>query len=224
MTTRMRQTAALGLVAIAAGLGALDAQAAGAETVSPLPAADYGVRPACKPPVERHATCLALQLVPRTAIARTRARPLGVTRSHAIAAYSPREGDYGLTPGELHTAYGLPTTAGSTQTIAVVDAYNDPDAASDLTAYEAEFGLTSCKESTCFTKVNQEGSTTSLPFPQSDHELKTALASSNEDEVEEAEEAAGWDVEISLDIEAARGRARTATSCSWRPTRLKTET
>jgi hypothetical protein len=204
MTTRTRQTAVLGLVAITAGLGALGAQTAGAETVSPLPAADYGVRPACKQPTERHATCLALQLVPRTAIARTRAHPLGVTRSHAIAAYSPKEGDYGLTPGELHTAYGLPTTAGTTQTIALVDAYNDPDAASDLTAYEAEFGLTSCKESTCFTKVNQEGSTTSLPFPQSDHELKTALASSNEDEVEEAEEAAGWDVEISLDIEAAR--------------------
>jgi hypothetical protein len=206
MTTRMRQTAMLGLVAIAAGLGALNAQTAGAETVSPLPAADYGVRPACKPPAERHATCLALQLVPRTAIARTRTHPLGVSRSHAIAAYSPREGGYGLTPDELHTAYGLPTTAGSTQTIALVDAYNDPNAASDLKAYETEFGLKSCKEPACFTRINQEGSTAeaSLPFPRNEQELETALESPNEEKVEEAEEAAGWDVEISLDIEAAR--------------------
>jgi Subtilase family len=202
MTTRMRQTAALGLVAIAAGFLMLCAQAARAETVSPLPASNYAVRAACKPPSEGHATCLALQLVPTTAAARARTHPLGVTLNHAIPARSAKEGDYGLTPAELHSAYAIPASAAGTQTIALVDAYNDPNAASDLKAYETEFGLTGCKEVACFTRVNEKGETANLPFPQNDAELETALESGTE--TAKAEEAAGWDVEISLDIEAAR--------------------
>lgn len=204
MTTRMRQTAALGLVAIAAGFLLLWAQAAQAETVSPLPASDYAVKAACKPPSDGHATCLALQLVPSTAAARARTHPLGVTLNHALPAGSAKEGAYGLTPAELHSAYGIPTTATGTQTIALVDAYNDPNAASDLKAYETEFGLKGCKEAGCFTRVNEKGETGNLPFPHTDAELETAFESGSEAEVEEAEEAAGWDVEISLDIEAAR--------------------
>jgi hypothetical protein len=206
MTTRMRRTAAVGLVAIAAGFLLLWAQAASAETVSPLPASDYAVKAACKPPGERHATCLALQLVPTAAAARARTHPLGVTLDHALPASSAKEGAYGLTPAELHSAYGVPTTAGSAQTIALVDAYNDPNAASDLKAYETEFGLKDCKEPACFTRVNEDGATAeaSLPFPHTDAELETALKSGNAKEVYEAEEAEGWDVEISLDIEAAR--------------------
>ena len=202
MTRRMRQTAALGLVAIAAGFLLLWAQAARAETVSPLPASDYTVKAACKPPSEGHATCLALQLVPTTAAARARTHPLGVTLDHAVPARSAKEGDYGLTPAEMHSAYAIPATAGGTQTIALVDAYNDPNAASDLKAYETEFGLKGCKEAACFTRVNEKGETANLPFPQSDAELETALESGTE--TAKAEEAAGWDVEISLDIEAAR--------------------
>ncbi len=206
MTTRMHKTAALGLAAIAAGFLLLGAHVARAETVSPLPASNYAVKAACKPPRERHATCLALQLVPRTPAAVARTHPLGVTLDHAIPARSAKEGAYGLTPAELHSAYTIPTTAGSAQTIALVDAYNDPDAASDLKAYETEFGLKGCTESACFTRVNEKGETAeaNLPFPHTDAELKAALASGKEAEVEEGEEAAGWDVEISLDIEAAR--------------------
>jgi Subtilase family len=205
MTARMRQTAALGLTAIAVGL-LLCAPAMAVGTVSPLPASDYTVRAACGPASLGTATCLALQLVPRTTEARARTHPLGVTRSHAIAAESPQEGSYGLTPGQLHSVYGLPTTTGSTQTIALVDAYNDPNAASDLETYEEEFGLKSCEESACFTRVNEEGNAAeaSLPFPQNEQELETALESTNAKQVEEGKEAAGWDVEISLDIEAAR--------------------
>jgi hypothetical protein len=206
MTTRMRQIAAPGLAAIAAGLLLLCAPAARAEAVSPLPAGDYAVKAACKPPSEGHATCLALQLVPRSPAALARTHPLGVTLDHALPAGSAKEGAYGLTPAELHSAYEVPTTAGSAQTIALVDAYNDPNAASDLKAYETEFGLKGCKESSCFTRVNEKGETAeaSLPFPHTDADLEAALKSGSEAEVEEGEEAAGWDVEISLDIEAAR--------------------
>ena len=45
----------------------------------------------------------------------------------------------GYTPGQLRTAYGL--TAGSALTVAIVDAYANPNAAADLAAYRTAFGL-----------------------------------------------------------------------------------
>ncbi|HEX4145495.1 MAG TPA: hypothetical protein VHY91_18460, partial [Pirellulales bacterium] len=54
----------------------------------------------------------------------------------------------GYTPAEIRTAYGFnnvafgSTTAnGAGQTIAIVDAYNDPNIASDLATFDAQFGI-----------------------------------------------------------------------------------
>ncbi|WOX12465.1 putative Ig domain-containing protein [Streptomyces sp. N50] len=70
----------------------------------------------------------------------------------------------GLSPANLHSAYALPSTGGSGLTVAVVDAYNDPNAASDLATYRSNFGLSACTvASGCFKQVSQTGSTTSLP-------------------------------------------------------------
>ncbi|MEW2038959.1 hypothetical protein AB0885_17975, partial [Streptomyces sp. NPDC005534] len=70
----------------------------------------------------------------------------------------------GLSPANLHSAYNLPSTGGSGLTVAVVDAYNDPNAAADLAAYRTQFGLSACtKANGCFKQVSQTGSTTSLP-------------------------------------------------------------
>ncbi|MFF4898331.1 putative Ig domain-containing protein [Streptomyces sp. NPDC001068] len=70
----------------------------------------------------------------------------------------------GLSPSNLHSAYNLPSTGGSGLTVAVVDAYNDPNAASDLATYRSQFGLSACtKANGCFKQVSQTGSTTSLP-------------------------------------------------------------
>ncbi|MEV0742719.1 putative Ig domain-containing protein [Streptomyces sp. NPDC050549] len=70
----------------------------------------------------------------------------------------------GLSPANLHSAYALPSTGGSGMTVAVVDAYNDPNAASDLATYRSNFGLSACTvASGCFKQVSQTGSTTSLP-------------------------------------------------------------
>ncbi|MGX9884081.1 putative Ig domain-containing protein [Streptomyces sp. NPDC002276] len=70
----------------------------------------------------------------------------------------------GLNPANLHSAYALPSTGGSGLTVAVVDAYNDPNAASDLATYRSNFGLSACTvASGCFKQVSQTGSTTSLP-------------------------------------------------------------
>ncbi|MEW2283193.1 putative Ig domain-containing protein [Streptomyces sp. NPDC047841] len=70
----------------------------------------------------------------------------------------------GLSPANLHSAYNLPTTAGSGMTVGIVDAYNDPNAEPDLATYRSTYGLSSCtKANGCFKQVGQTGSTTSLP-------------------------------------------------------------
>ncbi|MEU9342890.1 putative Ig domain-containing protein [Streptomyces sp. NPDC048278] len=70
----------------------------------------------------------------------------------------------GLSPTNLHSAYNLPSTGGSGLTVAVVDAYNDPNAASDLATYRSQYGLSACTVANgCFKQVSQTGSTTSLP-------------------------------------------------------------
>ena len=85
----------------------------------------------------------------------------------------------GFSPADLRAAYGLPSeTAGSGQTVAVVDAYDDPNAESDLNTYRSEYGIPPCTAgSGCFSKVNQEG-ITHYPSPN-----------------------AAWADEISLDLD-----------------------
>ncbi len=204
MTTRTRHAAALGPAAALAAFVVLCAGAGAAGTVSPLPQSAYTVRAACGAPSPGRATCLALQLVPQTAQARARTRPLGAARAISGPTKSKAaEGDYGLTPEDLHAAYQLPTSVSSSQTIALVDAYNDLTAEADLATYDKELGLPECTAAgACFEKVNQSGETGNLPFPKSTKELETARKGSKA-EREEAEEAKGWSVEISLDIETA---------------------
>ena len=192
------------------------ASAGATNTVSPLPASNYTVRPVCAAPAPGHAGCLALRLVPVTAAARARIHPLAArnsthtgvsTAAECAVAYAPSC----LTPQDLHSAYTLPTAASSAQTIAIVDAYNDLGAESDLEVYDKEFGLPECTEvNKCFAKVNQNGNgeTKNLPFPQSkvSRELEevtceTTIGKTKEQACKEIEEADGWAGEISLDIE-----------------------
>ncbi|MFC8431951.1 peptidase S8 [Streptomyces sp. NPDC057253] len=88
----------------------------------------------------------------------------------------------GYGPSDLRSAYGLTSAAasgGTGATIAIVDAYNDPNAEADLAQYRSYYGLPACTTANgCFKKVSQTGSTTSLP--RSD---------------------AGWSEEISLDLD-----------------------
>ncbi|MFE1878969.1 putative Ig domain-containing protein [Streptomyces diastatochromogenes] len=78
----------------------------------------------------------------------------------AVAAAAPS----GLSPANLHSAYNLPSTGGSGLTVAIVDAYNDPNAEADLGTYRSTYGLSACtKANGCFKQVSQTGSTTSLP-------------------------------------------------------------
>ncbi len=85
----------------------------------------------------------------------------------------------GLFPADLRAAYALPsTTAGAGQTVAIVDAFDDPSAESDLARYRSQFGIAPCTTANgCFRKVNQNGGT---PYPRAD---------------------SGWAQEISLDLD-----------------------
>lgn len=85
----------------------------------------------------------------------------------------------GFNPSDLQSAYNLPSsTGGSGQTVAIVDAYNDPNAESDLAVYRTQFGLAACTTANgCFKKVNQSGGTS---YPSGN---------------------TGWAEEISLDLD-----------------------
>jgi hypothetical protein len=77
-----------------------------------------------------------------------------------FAASAPQ----GLTPQDLQSAYNLPSSGGSGMTVAIVDAQDNPRAESDLAVYRQQFGLPPCTTANgCFKKVNENGSTSSLP-------------------------------------------------------------
>src|SRR6266702_4030069 len=71
----------------------------------------------------------------------------------------------GLTPSQIRHAYGFDllscassNTCGSGQTIAIVDAFNDPNIQSDLNTFDSQFGLPACTTSNgCFTIATPQG-------------------------------------------------------------------
>jgi subtilase family serine protease len=66
----------------------------------------------------------------------------------------------GYGPADLRSAYQLTTSGSSSQTIAIVDAFDDPNAESDLAVYRSQFGLPPCTTASgCFRKVDQNGGT-----------------------------------------------------------------
>jgi subtilase family protein len=94
-------------------------------------------------------------------------------RAARAAAVSPP-----YAPSDLQDAYelaGMASTAGSDQTVAIVDAYDDPSAESDLAYYRAHFGLPPCTTANgCFSKVDQNGGT-SYPAPDANWAGEIAL-------------------------------------------------
>jgi subtilase family serine protease len=93
-------------------------------------------------------------------------------------------GPSGLTPSQTRHFYGFDQIAnqGAGQTIAIVDAYDDPNIEADLGVFNSQFGLPVCTtKNGCFKKVYSSGSQ-----PRSD---------------------AGWSLEISLDVEWAHAIA-----------------
>ncbi|HTJ66429.1 MAG TPA: S53 family peptidase [Actinospica sp.] len=85
-------------------------------------------------------------------------------RSHKTGATADATPS-GYGPSSIQSAYKLPSSsAGSGETVAIVDAYNDPTAAADLAVYRGQYGLSACTVAGgCLKIVSQTGSTTSLP-------------------------------------------------------------
>jgi hypothetical protein len=95
----------------------------------------------------------------------------------APAVNPPGTGGYG--PTDLQAAYATPSaTNGVGVTIAIVDAFDDPNAEADLAAYRSAYGLPVCSTANgCFRKVDQNGGT-AYPAPNK-----------------------GWATEIALDLQ-----------------------
>ncbi|MGH2926687.1 MAG: S53 family peptidase, partial [Solirubrobacteraceae bacterium] len=113
-------------------------------------------------------------------------------RPHLARAGAAASASAAYTAAFLQSAYDtawLSANDGASDTVAIVDAYGDSTAYSDMEQFRSANGLPSlptCGGSTsasCFELVNQNGQTTNLP-------------SSSNDETE------GWNVEESLDIDA----------------------
>jgi subtilase family serine protease len=77
---------------------------------------------------------------------------LGVTRDATPSGYGP---------SDLRSAYNLPANGGAGQTVAIIDAYNDPKAEADMSVYRSQYGLPACTSASgCFQQVSQTGTTT----------------------------------------------------------------
>ena len=127
----------------------------------------------------------------RTGAKRSTADPfsLSLTQTAATsdeppAVQPPQEGS----PAFVQQAYDLTALSTSepagVDTIAIVDAYDDPNAESDLATYRSTFGLPPCTSASgCFTKMNQIGKTNPNQLPKQDP-------------------TGGWELEESLDMDA----------------------
>ncbi|MEV6721520.1 S53 family peptidase [Streptomyces xanthochromogenes] len=120
------------------------------------------VKPLCASQAAGTMHCLALE---RTDVKQHR----GITAEAAPTGFGP---------ADLQKAYNLPADGGSGQTVAIVDAQDDPNAESDLATYRSQYGLPACTTANgCFKKVDQNGGTN---YPTAD---------------------SGWAGEISLDVD-----------------------
>ncbi len=176
MESTINRRPAAALAALATVLALLCALASPALGASPR---DYAkLVPACGPPTPGTATCFAIGRVPVPAADAARDGVRRVPSSPAAVTLGPAGG---LTPALLASAYGYDPNAGGTgETVAVVDAFDDPNIESDLASFSSQYGLPSCTAATgCLRRVGQSGSPSELP----------------------AADTKGWSVETSLDVE-----------------------
>ena len=124
----------------------------------------------CAAPAPGQLRCLGVR---RTDVS----QPAALASQPSVATPAASPAGYG--PADLASAYALDTSLGSGQTVAVVDAYDNPTAEADLAVYRAQYGLPACTTANgCFRKVNQAGASSPLPAAN-----------------------AGWAAEIALDVD-----------------------
>ena len=141
-------------------------------------------------------------------------------RDLATAALADRYGP--LAPEQLQQAYNLPSsTAGSGQTVGIIDAYSDPTAESDLAVYRRQFKLPPCTtRNGCLQILNQEGKIAPLPPPDGgwageislDLDMVSAICPNCHIVLVEANSERGHDLSSSVRIAAAAGAAQISNS------------
>lgn len=138
------------------------------------PALDFG----CANPLNHLADTLRAAAGPKAASAlRCYGRVLGRTGD---AGPRIMAGPTGNGPVQIKSAYKLTGLSAAGRTVAIVDAFDDPKAESDLAVYRSTYGLPPCTTANgCFKKLNQNGAAS--PLPATDY---------------------GWAEEISLDLDA----------------------
>jgi hypothetical protein len=153
----MRSRLTTALLALITGLALIAALA-----VTPVAQAEE-LTPVCSAASEGNVQCMSFEVS-------------GVT-----GAEGGGEGG-GISPENIRSAYKLPASGGKEpeqQTVAIVDAFNDPNAESDLKKYREKYKLSECTEANkCFKKVNQKGEAGSYPSSEP-----------------------SWSTEISLDLD-----------------------
>jgi subtilase family serine protease len=180
MLSRARITGRAWFAVVAAAAAALTLAAtvpaaASGPASGAVAAGQVSFRRACPAPARHQMACLAL--IDTTAAG----KPL--TRAQATTA-----GVHPYMAADLQAAYKLPSALlGERQTIAIVDAYDDPNAEADLAVYRQANNLPACTTGNgCFEKVNQQGQQCTLqgscPPPGA---------------------GTGWPVEESLDLDMA---------------------
>lgn len=68
----------------------------------------------------------------------------GTTSSAGLTVTPNASAPSGYNPSDLQSAYKLSASGGNGQTVAIVDAYDDPNAESDLAVYRSRFNLPAC--------------------------------------------------------------------------------
>ncbi|MDQ2838598.1 MAG: peptidase S8 [Actinomycetota bacterium] len=145
--------AAAGAAVALAALATTGVASATTASAAPFAVGKHAVK-TCAAPTKTTAACMA------QALASSGTSKPAVTGSPS-----------GLNPADIQSAYKLSGSAAG-RTVAIVDAYNDPTAESDLAVYRSTFGLPACTTANgCFHKIGS---------PPTD---------------------AGWATEISLDLD-----------------------
>jgi hypothetical protein len=175
---RIRERRAAAHAMLSATLVALLCLACAGSALGASPRGYARIEPVCPTPGPGEASCFALARVrvPASDAGQPGVQPLA---AHPATVKFGEEG--GLTPELLESAYGFSGKAGGEgETVAVVDAFDDPAIEEDLEKFSTHYGLDQCTAADgCFKRVNQLGH--SAPLPETD---KT-----------------GWSVETSLDVE-----------------------
>ncbi|WP_329560889.1 S53 family peptidase [Kitasatospora sp. NBC_01266] len=177
--TTLALTAATGLAIAGLGVGS-QAAFAGTATAQQAHHKVTFTRSCAVPQHAGYLACNALRVTGGSTVKTHLVHPAAATGARqANAQADATVSGYG--PADIQSAYNLASAAaanGAGETVAIVDAQDDPNAESDLATYRSQFGLPACTSAGgCFSKVDENGGT-NYPSPDS-----------------------GWAGEISLDLD-----------------------